>query len=251
MPSTRGTSGTVSKRASCATAAQRRFRHRPRFDLLADGSDVGDPVTVQVAVDYSLPFIGSTIALRGSATMRLEQRADYAGSGVDVSTTRESSISPRARGRRHRRVRSDGDARRPALPGADGRHRQLVGPQAAPAAASRRSGLGRRCAVRRVLYRFGSREHGDPERSDAVRRGRWLQLQRPGRRREQGRVTLLYQSKTYAAGSVGGDDTETQPPCDTPSLMFDVKGAKQACRSSFRFPGCPRSRRSTRTHASS
>ena len=48
---------------------------------LPEGSDVGDPVTVQVAADYSLPFIGSTIALRGSATMRLEQPADYAGSG--------------------------------------------------------------------------------------------------------------------------------------------------------------------------
>jgi Flp pilus assembly protein TadG len=48
---------------------------------LPEGSDVGDPVTVQVAVDYSLPFIGSTVALRGTATMRLEQPADYAGGG--------------------------------------------------------------------------------------------------------------------------------------------------------------------------
>ena len=40
-----------------------------------EGKDVGDPVTVQVAVGYSLPFIGSTIALRGTATMRLEQEA--------------------------------------------------------------------------------------------------------------------------------------------------------------------------------
>jgi Flp pilus assembly pilin Flp len=49
---------------------------------LPEGSDVGDPVTVQVAVNYSLPFIGSTIALRGTATMRLEQPADYAGGGA-------------------------------------------------------------------------------------------------------------------------------------------------------------------------
>ena len=49
---------------------------------LPEGSDVGDPVTVQVAVGYSLPFIGSTVALRGTATMRLEQAADYAGGGV-------------------------------------------------------------------------------------------------------------------------------------------------------------------------
>jgi hypothetical protein len=49
---------------------------------LPEGSDVGDPVTVQVAVNYSLPFIGSTVALRGTATMRLEQPADYAGAGA-------------------------------------------------------------------------------------------------------------------------------------------------------------------------
>jgi len=34
---------------------------------------VGDPVTVQVAVGYSLPFIGTAVTLRGTATMRLEQ----------------------------------------------------------------------------------------------------------------------------------------------------------------------------------
>lgn len=49
---------------------------------LPEGPDVGDPVTVQVAVGYSLPFIGSTVSLRGTATMRLEQQADYAGGGV-------------------------------------------------------------------------------------------------------------------------------------------------------------------------
>ena len=49
---------------------------------LPEGSDVGDPVTVQVAANYSLPFIGTTIALRGTATMRLEQPADFAGGGA-------------------------------------------------------------------------------------------------------------------------------------------------------------------------
>jgi hypothetical protein len=49
---------------------------------LPEGSDVGDPVTVQVAAGYGLPFIGATITLRGTATMRLEQRADYAGGGA-------------------------------------------------------------------------------------------------------------------------------------------------------------------------
>jgi Flp pilus assembly pilin Flp len=48
---------------------------------LPEGSDVGDPVTVQVGVGYDLPFIGTTITLRGSATMRLEQPADFAGGG--------------------------------------------------------------------------------------------------------------------------------------------------------------------------
>jgi Flp pilus assembly protein TadG len=36
--------------------------------------NVGDPVKVQVAANYALPFIGKTIALRGTATMRLEQK---------------------------------------------------------------------------------------------------------------------------------------------------------------------------------
>jgi Flp pilus assembly protein TadG len=49
---------------------------------LPEGPDVGDPVSVQVTADYSLPFIGMTITLRGRATMRLEQHADFAGAGV-------------------------------------------------------------------------------------------------------------------------------------------------------------------------
>ena len=39
---------------------------------------------VQVAADYSLPFIGTTITLRGRATMRMEQPADFAGAGACV-----------------------------------------------------------------------------------------------------------------------------------------------------------------------
>ena len=46
-----------------------------------EGTGVGDPVTVQVTVPYSLPFIGSTITLRGTATMRLEQKLDYTPGG--------------------------------------------------------------------------------------------------------------------------------------------------------------------------
>jgi len=49
---------------------------------LPEGGDVGDPVVVQVGASYSLPFIGKTIALRGSATMRLEQPAEFAGAGT-------------------------------------------------------------------------------------------------------------------------------------------------------------------------
>jgi Flp pilus assembly protein TadG len=51
---------------------------------MPEGSDVGDPVTVQVAVDYSLPFIGLTKTLRGHATMRLEQEADGVTGGPCV-----------------------------------------------------------------------------------------------------------------------------------------------------------------------
>jgi Flp pilus assembly protein TadG len=49
---------------------------------LPEGGDVGDPVTVQVAAEYSLPFIGSSVTLRGTATMRLEQQAEFAGGGT-------------------------------------------------------------------------------------------------------------------------------------------------------------------------
>ena len=51
---------------------------------LTEGTSVGDPVTVQVATDYSLPLIGTSITLRGSATMRMEQAADFAGAGACV-----------------------------------------------------------------------------------------------------------------------------------------------------------------------
>lgn len=45
-------------------------------------SEVGDPVKVVVSAGYSLPFIGATVTLRGSATMRLEQAANVAGAGA-------------------------------------------------------------------------------------------------------------------------------------------------------------------------
>jgi hypothetical protein len=55
----------------------------------------------------------------------------------------------------------------------------------------------------------------------------------------KGAITLLYQSKTYAAGSVGADDTETQLPCNTPSLMFDVKASEAGLPLIFQIPGVP------------
>jgi Flp pilus assembly protein TadG len=53
----------------------------------------------------------------------------------------------------------------------------------------------------------------------------------------KGTITVLYQSKTYAAGSHAADDTETQGPCDTPSLMFDVKATESNLPLLFDFPG--------------
>jgi Putative Flp pilus-assembly TadE/G-like len=53
----------------------------------------------------------------------------------------------------------------------------------------------------------------------------------------KGTISLRYQSPTYAAGTVGPDDTETQPPCDTPSLMFDVKASEAGLPLIFRIPG--------------
>ena len=51
---------------------------------LPDGGDVGDPVTVRVAVDYRwIPFMSHTDwKLRGTATMRLEQKAAYSAVGT-------------------------------------------------------------------------------------------------------------------------------------------------------------------------
>jgi Flp pilus assembly protein TadG len=51
---------------------------------LPDGGDVGDPVTVQVKVDYDwIPFIASgAFGIKGTATMRLEQKADFSAVGT-------------------------------------------------------------------------------------------------------------------------------------------------------------------------
>ena len=53
---------------------------------LPDGSDVGDPVNVQVHAEWEwLPLIGSmfgdpTLDIRGKATMRLERKATFGSS---------------------------------------------------------------------------------------------------------------------------------------------------------------------------
>ena len=52
----------------------------------------------------------------------------------------------------------------------------------------------------------------------------------------KGTITIRYQSKTFAAGTHPADDTETQAPCDTPSLMFDVKGSEANLPVLFNFP---------------
>lgn len=51
---------------------------------LPEGGDVGDPVTVQISVGYQwIPFIDSTDwQIRGTATMRLEQKASFSGVGT-------------------------------------------------------------------------------------------------------------------------------------------------------------------------
>jgi hypothetical protein len=53
----------------------------------------------------------------------------------------------------------------------------------------------------------------------------------------KGTITVLYQSKTYAAGSHAPDDTETQAPCDTASFMFDVKATEADLPLLFNIPG--------------
>ena len=53
----------------------------------------------------------------------------------------------------------------------------------------------------------------------------------------KGTITVLYQSKTFAVGGPPADDTETQPPCDTPSFMFDVKATEADLPLIFNLPG--------------
>ena len=53
----------------------------------------------------------------------------------------------------------------------------------------------------------------------------------------QGAITLLYQSKTYAAGAVAPDDTQTEAPCDTANLSFDVKASEAGLPLIFQIPG--------------
>jgi hypothetical protein len=53
----------------------------------------------------------------------------------------------------------------------------------------------------------------------------------------QGSITLLYQSKAYAAGSAPADDTDTAAPCDTANLSFDVKATEAGLPLLFQIPG--------------
>jgi hypothetical protein len=64
----------------------------------------------------------------------------------------------------------------------------------------------------------------------------------------QGAVSMLYQSKTYASGGPAADDTEVGDPCLTSHLMFDVKGTEQALPTLIPFPGLD-SLGTVRTHA--
>ena len=97
--------------------------------------DVGDPVTVQVAAGYSLPFIGTTITLRGTATMRLEQPADVRRRREPAHERHARTRRPRGPGgRRHHRLRAMLMPVVLLFLALHRRHRQLVGAQAAPAA---------------------------------------------------------------------------------------------------------------------
>lgn len=53
----------------------------------------------------------------------------------------------------------------------------------------------------------------------------------------KGAITVLYQSKTFAAGGPSADDTQTQGPCETPSMMLDVKVSEAGLPLLFQIPG--------------
>ena len=65
----------------------------------------------------------------------------------------------------------------------------------------------------------------------------------------KGTITLLYQSTTYAAGSVGRTTPRRRPPCETPSLMFDVKATEAGLPLHLPDSGPPQRRRDQRARA--
>ncbi len=210
---------------------------------LPEGSDVGDPVTVQVAVglqpalhrhDDHAPGHGHDAA---RAACRLRGRR-----GVHVSATR--GIADLA-------SREDGGIvvfvalLMPvvllflALTVDIGnwwvhkRHLQLQVDAAALAGGALFGGC---------FTDSGSREHGDPERGDAVRRRRRLELQRPGRRREQGDDHAPLPEQDVRRRLRRARRHRDAAPVRHAEPDVRRQGERgRACRSSSRFRASPRS----------
>ena len=170
--------------------------------------------------------------------MRLEQPAGLspAAGGAYERHARNRGFRG-ARGRQHHRVRRDAAAGHPALPVAHRRHRQLVGAQAAPAAAGRRGCAGRRRAVGRLLHRPAAANTAIQDEATRFGGGAGSSYNGQVGRREPGRDHAPLPEQDVCGRAVPPDDTETQAPCDTPSLMFDVKASEAGLPLIFQIPG--------------
>ena len=172
------------------------------------------------------------------ATMRLEQRP----TSPAAERARECHAPHRgprvARGGRHRRLRRAADARRlrsswrsPSTSATGGCTSGTCSCRSTrpPSPAARSSGecftdpAAANTAIQNEATRFGGGA------------GSSYNGQVGGT--NQGTITLLYQSKTYAAGSVPARRHRDAPPCDTPSLMFDVKASEAGLPLIFKIPG--------------
>ena len=110
-----------------------------------------------------------------------------------------------------------------------GRHRQLVGAQAAPAAPGRRGGPRRRRAPGRVLHRPGGREHGDHRtrrRDSAAARARPTTSSSAATNKGAVALAVPEQDVPVGRGRSERRHGDRSAPCDTANLMLDVKASE-------------------------
>ena len=240
--STTRSSGAGWRPASCAPAARPRSRLPATVAIcLPGGADVGDPVKVQVAVAIQP-------AVHRQDDQASRQRHDAARA---AGRLRREAEPAHERGARHSRLaaREDGGILvfvALLIPvvllflslsvdignwWVHKRHLQLQVDAAAFAGGA---------LLGECFTDCGGREHRDQERGDAVRRRRRARATTArSAARTRGRSRSSTRARRTPVGAVDPDDTETQPPCDTPDLMLDVKASEAGLPLIFQIPGLP------------